>query len=121
MGSSSIRYRIPGVAPLILVLIYLFIGQPGRAQTQNSEDQEPRDPRSLEIPMGTVLPVRLNHALSSKRAKEGQAITGRIMQDVPLPNDCKIPEGAKVLGTILSVERSANASNGRIAIRFDTL
>jgi hypothetical protein len=121
MGSRNIRPRIPGVAPLILLLIYLFIGQPGRAQTQNSEVQEAKAPRRLEIPMGTVLPVRLDHALSSKRAKEGQAITGRIMQDVPLPNDCKIPEGAKVLGTILSVQRSANSTNGRIAIRFDTL
>jgi hypothetical protein len=121
MGSRSIRRRIPGVAPLTLLLLCLFIGHPGRAQAQNSEDQEPRDPRSLEIPIGTVLPVRLNHALSSKRAKEGQAITGRIMQDVPLPNDCKIPEGAQVLGTILSVQRSANATNGRIAIRFDAL
>jgi len=73
------------------------------------------------VPGGTVLPVRLNHGLSSKNARAGQAITGRLMQDVPLPNASKIPEGAKVLGTILSVSAAGNNSNGKISFRFEQI
>jgi hypothetical protein len=76
---------------------------------------------NLEIPTGTVLPVRLNHGLSSKNAKDGQAITARIMQDVPLLNNGNIPEGATVLGTIVSVQPSASGTNGSVSFRFDAL
>jgi len=76
---------------------------------------------NAEIPSGTILPVRLNHGFSSKNSRPGQKLTARIMQDVPLPNNEKIPEGAKLSGTILSVERVANGSNGKISIRFDLL
>jgi hypothetical protein len=40
----------------------------------------------------------LNHGFSTKNARAGEVITGRIMQDVPLPNAGKIPEGAKNRG-----------------------
>ncbi len=76
---------------------------------------------SLDIPAGTVLPVRLNHGLSSKTSVAGHVITGRVMQDVPLPNNQKIPAGAKVLGTVLSVQRAANGTDGTISLRFDSL
>lgn len=76
---------------------------------------------SLEIPAGTVLPVRLEHGFSSKSAREGHEITGRIMQDVPLPNQGKIPEGARVLGTIVSVVKAGASNDGRISFQFDGL
>jgi hypothetical protein len=75
----------------------------------------------LEVPVGTVLPVRLNHGFSSKSAREGAEITGRIMQAVPLPNNAKIPEGARVRGTIVSVVKAGTSGNGRISFRFDGL
>ena len=78
-------------------------------------------PNSLQIPPGTILPVRLNHALSSKSASSGQAISARIMQDVPLPNHEKIPEGATVSGTVVSVTNAAPRASARISLRFDTL
>jgi hypothetical protein len=43
------------------------------------------------------------------------------MQDVPIPNNKKIPAGAKVLGTVVSVDPSANTTNAKISFRFDTL
>jgi len=92
------------------VLLELFVVLPAFAQAQ-----------SLDIPVGTILPVRLNHGFSSRTAVAGQVITGRIMQAVPLPNNEKIPDGAKVLGTIVSVQRAANGANGTISFRFDSL
>jgi len=74
---------------------------------------------NLQIATGTILPVRLDHGFSSKKTHVGQIITGRIMQDVPLPNSQKIPEGARVLGTILSVSPAGRGGGGKISLRFD--
>ena len=91
------------------------------AQTPDVAGTATRARESLEIPVGTVLPVRLNHGFSSKSVREGQEITGRIMQDVPLPNHDKIPEGARVLGAIVATRKAGRTGNGRISFRFDNL
>jgi hypothetical protein len=91
-----------------------------RAQTNTAAPGAvPRAGRDdVQIPAGTILPVRLNHGFSSKNARAGQRLTGRIMQDVPLPGSGKIPEGSKVNGTILSVSSVGNNSAGRITLQF---
>jgi hypothetical protein len=104
----------------LLLIECLCIGPIG-AQTPDSVGTTARAHESLEIPVGTVLPVRLNHGFSSKSVRDGQEITGRIMQDVPLPSHGKIPEGARVLGTIVSVVKAGTASPSRISFRFDNL
>jgi len=76
---------------------------------------------ALAIPAGTILPVRLNSALSSAKCKPGQVITARVMQDVLLPNGGMIRGGAKVLGHIVSVTAASNGSPASLSFRFDTL
>ena len=111
------------------ILFYFFLafhlvppfGQPVLAQTAALGAAKHPNTESLQIPAGTILPARLNHGLSTRSARPGQAVTARIMQDVPLPNRESIPEGARLYGTIVSVERPGNSSGGKITIRFDTL
>jgi hypothetical protein len=73
------------------------------------------------VPDSTVLPVRLDAALSSRKTKPGQVITGRIMQDVPLPGDAKIPAGAMLAGQVTAVQPATGSDGGSISFRFDTL
>jgi hypothetical protein len=106
----------------IAVALVLAVGTfPAAAQQftdSSSADQNPA--QKLQIPAGTVLPVRLGRGISSRNAKPGQIITARIMQDVPLANRGKIHEGAKIKGKIVSA--SANATQGaRIVLRFDVI
>jgi hypothetical protein len=105
----------------LLLLSNSFAGFPIAAQSTGLIADHATKPDNLQLPVGTILPVRLNQSLSSKTARPGQAVTGRIMQDVPLPNNDKIPEGAKVTGAIVSVERAGNGTNGKISLRFDAL
>jgi hypothetical protein len=63
----------------------------------------------------------LNHGLSSKNSCVRQPLTGRVMQDVPLPNHVKIPEGAKILGTVVSVSPPGSNTGGSVTFRFDQL
>jgi hypothetical protein len=74
-----------------------------------------------DVPAGTILPLQLNSSLNPRKSRNGQRITARIMQDVPLPNGEKIPAGAKVIGHVTNVIPANSASGGRISVRFDTL
>jgi hypothetical protein len=74
-----------------------------------------------KIPVGTILPVQLNSSLRSDKARAGQQVSGRVMQDVPLPAGRKIHSGAKVIGHIVSARSADSGTGGEISLRFDTL
>jgi len=91
------------------------------AQTDGANAIEKTDQGSFRIPAGTVVPVRVDRGFSTRNARAGQAITGRVMQDVPLPGGEKIPEGARGIGKIESIAAAANGSGARISFRFDQI
>jgi hypothetical protein len=73
------------------------------------------------VPDSTVLPARLDTDISSRKTKPGQVITARVMQDVPLPGDAKIPAGSKLAGEVTAVQPASGSDGGTISFRFDTL
>jgi hypothetical protein len=108
-----------------LALAIVLMGITGLRATAHSNSHARRAGNlgedSLQLPVGTVLPVKLDHGFSSKNARVGQVITGHIMQEVPLPNAGRIPEGAKVLGTIVAVSPAGNSLNAQVSFRFDQI
>src|SRR5262249_23921475 len=92
-------------------------GGPSHVSFPPADHQTP----NLQVPAGTVLPIRLNHGIGSKDARVGQTVTGRIMQDVPLPKGTKIPEGARVLGAIVSVSSPGKGGAAKISFRFNEI
>jgi hypothetical protein len=72
------------------------------------------------IPVGTTLPVELNSSLKSNKAKPGQLIRARIMQDVPL-SQSRIRAGAKVIGHVVAVQPATGTARAVISLRFDTV
>jgi hypothetical protein len=96
-----------------LLIIFLFATlavQPAKA-----------DNRTMAIPGGTILPVRLNSTISSARCKPGQVITGRIMQDVPLSSAATIRAGSKITGHIVDVIPATSGTEARVSFQFDKL
>ena len=110
MSGEMSSHVLQGAIRLLLgaLLCAPFLSQPVAAQQTN-----------ISIPLGTILPVRLNATISSANAKSGQAITGRIMQDVPLPSGMKIRAGSEVIGHIVDVTPAA--AGARISLQFDKL
>lgn len=74
-----------------------------------------------QIPVGATLPVMLNSTLDAKKEKPGRQITGRVMQDVPLPGGARIPAGSQVLGIVLAVSGPTATSGSRLVLKFDRL
>ncbi len=75
----------------------------------------------VAIPGGTILPVQLNSSLKSNKARPGQEIRVRVMQDVPLPGGQRIHAGARVIGHVVSATPASNGRAAEISLRFDTL
>ena len=73
-----------------------------------------------EIPAGTVLPIMLNNSLNAARSKPGQAITGKIMQDVVLPN-ATIPKGSRMTGRVITTSPATATSPSRLVVKFDQI
>lgn len=121
---ATVRFWLFRHSSLVLatLLVGVLFGFRARAQPKGDAGGARNAGRNgFQVPGGTVLPVRLNHGFSSKNARVEQVITARITQDIPLPNGGRVPEGAKILGTILSVSPAGNNIGGKIAFRFDQL
>jgi hypothetical protein len=58
----------------------------------------------------------LEATLDARRDKPGKPISGRIMQDVPLPDGAKISEHSRIVGHMVSVSSGAAA---QLVLRFD--
>lgn len=97
-----------------LVLLFIAVACVGLAASGATPVQD-------SIPNGTILPVHLSSSLSSRKSEPGQAISGRIMQDVPLGPEAKIPTGTRVTGHVVSVSPAASGGNASISIVFDAI
>jgi hypothetical protein len=73
------------------------------------------------IPGGTILPVALNASLNSRKAKPGQVITARVMQNVPLSPGSTLRAGSKVMGQVINVNPATGTAGAQLSLRFDTL
>jgi len=76
---------------------------------------------ALTLPVGTILPARLEKAFALKEAKKGAVLEARIMQDVPLPEGEKIATRAKLRGSLLAVEKDADGAGVRLTLNFNQL
>ena len=76
---------------------------------------------SQELPRGTALPVMLSTTINSAKAKPGQPITAKLMQDVVLPSGERIRRGAKLEGRVVETTAGAGSSLARLVLRFDRL
>src|SRR5581483_10982304 len=70
---------------------------------------------------GTIVPVMLNRTLDARHAKPGERISGRIMQDVSLPDGATIPRGATIVGHIVSARPATAASGSQLVLKFDQI
>ena len=74
-----------------------------------------------EIPAGTIIPAMTRTTLDASKARVGQKIEARVMQDVPLTSQTRIRAGARLVGHVVAVTRAGAASPSRIVISFDRL
>jgi len=92
--------------------------------TEAAPAQEASKPRfeELTVKEDAVIGIRLETALTSETAQVEDRVVARVSRDVAVEGRTAIPAGARLEGTVISVERGGKfKERARLGIRFTTL
>lgn len=110
---------------LVLMLAAYAFAQAGPAASQDTHPgaaASDESARVLTIPSGTKVPVALKHAISTKSAREGDAVYAETTFPVVQDNQVLIPAGTYVQGKISHVQRAGRIKGrAEVLIHFTTL
>jgi type IV secretory pathway VirB10-like protein len=74
------------------------------------------------LPTASVIGLQVDTALSSERARVEDRVEARVTRDVMADGRIAIPAGARVLGSVTTVERGGKLKDrARLGVRFHTL
>ena len=76
----------------------------------------PRDPNAVVIPAGTRIPLLLKQAISTKNAREGDAVYAATAFPFVLNERILVPEGTYVQGKISHTQPAGRAGDKRAEI-----
>jgi hypothetical protein len=82
----------------------------------------PSDPNTITIPAGTRIPLSLKQAISTKNAREGDAVYAQTAFPFVVDDRVIVPAGSYVQGKIAHVERAGHGSGrAEILIHFTSM
>lgn len=106
----SLRRKIERPAGLLLALaLVIGMGVPARAQTL------------VRVPVGTVLPLRMDTYLNSDTSRVGDRFVATVSSDVTSDGMLAVPAGSKVEGHVTGAIPATRTRAGSIAIAFDRI
>lgn len=95
-------------------------GQQGYGQPAPYGAQEAG--KAVTIPVGSLVRMRLNEALNSKRLQVGATFDGVVLNDVVADNEIAIPRGAAVQGAIVELRAPGKISgSGELALQLTSV
>lgn len=78
--------------------------------------------RPITVPVGTVVPLRMDTALSSSSSRVGDRFTATVFRTVLVGGREVLPEGAKVEGRVAAISPGERGRRpGSIAVAFDKI
>ena len=85
--------------------------------------ETPRDPNALIIPAGAKIPLTLAQAISTKNAREGDAVYATTAFPFVLSDRILVPAGTYIQGKIMHTEKAGRAGSKRaeILIHFTSM
>jgi hypothetical protein len=102
-----------------LSLCVIFVGALLGCAIQLGLDAASRSPvKSSQLPVGLILPVRLQDSLELKGAHKGAPLEGHITQDVPVPGRDKIKMKSVVRGSVLGVAQDSDGVGVSLTMAF---
>jgi type IV secretion system protein VirB10 len=107
---------------LLLSALALGQGKTTPAETLTKAADAPDATSTLTIPSGTKIPVALKHAISTKSAREGDAVYAATTFPFVLNDKVLVPAGTYVQGKISHVVRGGRVhGRAELLIHFTTL
>ena len=94
----------------------------GTRATKAPSMMEKLTKRTVTVPEGTVLHVRLNETLSSKSSSPGQSFSAVVDDPVMMDGKAVIPKGAEATGTVVDAKPLGKFKGGaRLQIRLESV
>ena len=87
-------------------------------QAARADASAPAQTPGVVVPVGTVLPIRLDTGLSSATSHAGDLVVGRLAQDVMVGGAVALPSGTEVRGKVTAATPSGRVK-GRAHLAFD--
>jgi peptidoglycan hydrolase-like protein with peptidoglycan-binding domain len=107
---SSFRKQIERSASLFLALaLVIGFGIPARAQ------------RLVTVPVGTLLPLRMDTYLNSDTSRVGDRFVATVSRDVTIDGGLAVASGSKVEGHVTGATPATRTRAGSIAVAFDRI
>ena len=72
-----------------------------------------------QISPGTILPVMLNSTLDARHDQPGKKISGKIKQNIRLPDGAVIRKGSRVIGHVVRATPARAGSPSQLTLEFD--
>jgi hypothetical protein len=96
---------------------------PATAAVPPAQAQKPRDPNALVIPAGAKIPLTLAQAISTKNAREGDAVYATTAFPFVMDERVVVPAGTYIQGKIMHTEKAGRAGSKRaeILIHFTSM
>lgn len=88
-----------------------------------AQPEAPRDPHALVIPAGAKIPLTLAQAISTKNAREGDAVYAQTAFPFVLNDRILVPAGTYIQGKIMHSQKAGRAGDKRaeILIHFTSM
>jgi hypothetical protein len=107
---------------IVLLLPVIAAGQNSANPTASATSAKAEATKQLVIPAGTKVPVVLQHAISTKHAREGDPIYAHTSFPVVQNDRILIPAGTYVQGKIMQVQRAGHIKGrAEMLMHFTTL
>ncbi len=95
---------------------------PNTAPIADSNPAPVRDPNVVTIPAGTKIPLSLKQAISTKNAREGDAVYAETAFPYVADNRVVVPAGSYIQGKIAHVERAGHGKGrSEILMHFTSM
>lgn len=80
-------------------------------------------PVQLTVASGAMVPVRIDHYLSTKTARDGETFTGELYEPLSASNgEVAFPKGTSVIGTVVASKQKGRFKGaGVLALRLDQI
>jgi hypothetical protein len=96
--------------------------RPSQGTMAGATAVEAPDPNAVVIPAGTKIPLLLKQAISTKNAREGDAVYAETAFPLVLNERVLVPAGTYIQGKIMHTERAGRASKrAEILIHFTSM
>jgi len=117
------------IASLVAALLFVGCGASTEGNVQNASTSVPTShgqtgaaTRTLTVPVGTLIDVRLNDPLGSATSRVGDTFTASTLDDVVVAGEVAIPRGSRISGTVTEAkEAPRGAGNARLTLAFGQL